>query len=82
MFNAFAANCNASAIGIFLFGAKHVHDLGLCGFFLAIYGDVIVVDDVEGGSSFGTLGFFWGDGTDALAEASEFICIVHVPSWS
>ena len=47
-------------IGIFGGGGEQAHDLGVCDLFLAIHGDVSIVDYVEGVSSFDALGGFVG----------------------
>ena len=71
-----------NAIGILLFGTKCAHDLGVCDFFTAIHGNVVVVYDVEGVSAFYALGGFVRAEPDALAETSNFVCIRRVPCWS
>ena len=49
--------------------------------FSAIHGGVVLVDDVEGFSSFDLLDGFVGAVPNALAEAYECIFIGHVPCW-
>ena len=70
-----------SVIGIFLFGAKHAHNLGVCGFFLEIHEDVLVFYYVEGFSYFDALGGFVGSDTNVFAATSELVWIVRVTCW-
>ena len=77
-----SANSNVSAIAVFNFGTEHAYDLEVCYFFLEIHWYVVVVDYIIGVRAFDALGCLVGAGPNFLSEASEFICIGHVPCWS
>ena len=69
-------------IGILILGTELAHNFRLCDLFPEVHRGVVVVDDVECVSGFDALGIFWGAGTDAFLETSEFISIRRVLCWS
>ena len=81
IFDAVDTNNNASVIGILFFGTERAHNFRVCGLFPAVSGYVVVIDNVECVCAFDPLGVFFGDGTDALVETTEFISRRRVPYW-
>ena len=59
----------------FVFGAECEHNFGVCGFFPAVLGDVVIVNDVEFVDNFDTLACFVMASNGSLTEMAEFVCV-------
>ena len=78
---AVASNGDTRSVGIFFVGSILAHNFGVCDLITAVVGDIFVSDDPESISSLKAL--FFGEFislTHALAQASQFIGILLVPS--
>ena len=80
MFGAITANHDASAIGSFL-GEERAHNFGVCNLLLVVFGDVIIVNDVECVGFLGPLGCFVSSGPNYMEETAEFVLVWCGPCW-
>ena len=78
--NVIATDGDASAIGVVLVWLYFAHDFGVGDLFAAVTGDVVVVDDEEGVSTFGVWARGGGIFYNALTETDNFVGVGLVPN--